>query len=167
MFHVCVCYAVLSVPWSLVITCWEKDDLLALLCVVFSCVLTLSNIILIHIRLRVRLVSLIMFKPSSNFDKLGVFHAIKHLCVLIHIGTKDEVGAPFNRFKPFSIFFNWPFKGGASFVDHFYLCFVSVFVILSCLFLTSLWSPAGKGLTSWLSCVLCFPVFLSLSHMVS
>ena len=36
-----------------------------------------------------------------------------------------------------------------------------VFAMLSCL------SPNGKGLTSWLSCVLCFLVFLSLSHMVS
>ena len=42
-----------------------------------------------------------------------------------------------------------------------------VFIILSCLFLAALWSPAGKGLTSWLSCVWCFLVFLSLSHMVS
>ena len=33
-----LCYAVLSVPCNLVITCWEKADLLALLCVVFSCV---------------------------------------------------------------------------------------------------------------------------------
>ena len=30
---------------------------------------------------------------------------------------------------------------------------VFVFVILSCLFLATLWSPAGKGLTSWLSCM--------------
>ena len=29
-----------------------------------------------------------------------------------------------------------------------YLCLV--FVMLSCLFITALWSPAGKGLTSWL-----------------
>ena len=34
-----------------------------------------------------------------------------------------------------------------------------VFVMLSCLFLAALWSPAGKGLTSLLSCVLCFLVF--------
>ena len=34
-----------------------------------------------------------------------------------------------------------------------------IFVMLSCLFLAALWSPAGKGLTSWLSCVLCFHVF--------
>ena len=36
--HVCLCYAVLSVPCSLVITCWKRADPLALLCVVFSCV---------------------------------------------------------------------------------------------------------------------------------
>ena len=24
MFHICLCYAILSVPCSLVITCWEK-----------------------------------------------------------------------------------------------------------------------------------------------
>ena len=48
-----------------------------------------------------------------------------------------------------------------------FLFFVLVFIILSCLFLAALWSSAGKGLTSWLSCVWCFPVFLSHSHMVS
>ena len=37
MFHVYLCYAVLSVLCSLVITCWKRADLLALLCVVFSC----------------------------------------------------------------------------------------------------------------------------------
>ena len=36
VFH--VCHAVLSVPSGLVVTCWERADLLALLCVVFSCV---------------------------------------------------------------------------------------------------------------------------------
>ena len=47
-----------------------------------------------------------------------------------------------------------PFKlqGGAPTVDPFcYLCFVFVFVILSCLFHAVLWPPAGKGLTSWFS----------------
>ena len=37
-FHVCLCYAVLSNPCSFVITCWVRADLLALLCVAFSCV---------------------------------------------------------------------------------------------------------------------------------
>ena len=61
--------------------------------------------------------------------------------------------------------FNWPFQGGASFVDQFcYLCFV--FVLFSCLFIAALWLPPGKGLTSWLSCMWCFIVFWSLSHVV-
>ena len=34
-------------------------------------------------------------------------------------------------------------------------CFIFIFVVLACLFLAVLWSPAGKGLTSWLSCVWC------------
>ena len=38
LFHVCLRYAVLSVPCSLLITCWERADPLALLCVVLSCV---------------------------------------------------------------------------------------------------------------------------------
>ena len=47
-------------------------------------------------------------------------------------------------------------------MDHLhYLCFV--FVMLSRLFIAVLGSPAGKGLTSWLT----FVMFLSLSHVVS
>ena len=38
MFHVCLCYAVLSAPCSLAFTCWERADNLGLLCVMFSCV---------------------------------------------------------------------------------------------------------------------------------
>ena len=41
MFH--VCYAFLSVQCSLVVTCWERANLLALLCVVFCCDLSLSR----------------------------------------------------------------------------------------------------------------------------
>ena len=35
MFHVCLCYAILSVPCIHVVTCWERTDLLAILCVNF------------------------------------------------------------------------------------------------------------------------------------
>ena len=35
MFHICLYYVVLSVPCSLVITCWERAGLFALLCVMF------------------------------------------------------------------------------------------------------------------------------------
>ena len=40
-------------------------------------------------------------------------------------------------------------------------------VILPCLFLAALWSPAGKELISWLSFMCCYLVFSSLSNMVS
>ena len=50
-------------------------------------------------------------------------------------------------------------------MDHLcYLCLV--FAILSCLFIAALWSPEGKGLTSWLLFVM-FIVILLLSHLVS
>ena len=43
-------------------------------------------------------------------------------------------------------------------MDHF--CHLSlVFVMLSCLFIATLWSPAGKGLTSWLLFVMFICVF--------
>ena len=56
---------------------------------------------------------------------------------------------PLNRVKPFSnIFFTDRSK-----VDH--LCyFYLVFAMLSRLFIAALRSPAGKGLTSWLSFVM-------------
>ena len=68
--------------------------------------------------------------------------------------------APLNRFKPSSKIFYWPFKGGTSFVD--ILCFCSVLCLVY-LCARLLWSPAGKGLTSWLSFVVS-TVSLSLSH---
>ena len=38
-------------------------------------------------------------------------------------------------------------------MDHlFYLCLL--FAMLSCLYIAALWSPAGKGLTSWFSFVM-------------
>ena len=52
------------------------------------------------------------------------------------------------------------FSKGTSFVDHFcYLCLV--FVMFSCQFNAALWSPAGKGLTSWLLFVMFNCVFVS------
>ena len=53
---------------------------------------------------------------------------------------------PLDKFRPSS----------ASFVNHICnLCFMFIFSMLSCLFLAALWPPAGKGLTSWLSFMLC------------
>ena len=51
-----------------------------------------------------------------------------YLCVLIHIWTKGEVGAPLNRFKPSSkIFFTDRSQAVLLFLPHLcYLCFVFV-----------------------------------------
>ena len=44
-------------------------------------------------------------------------------------------------------------------MDHLcYLCIV--FVMLSRLFIAALWSPEGKGLTSWLMFVMCIKILL-------
>ena len=42
-----------------------------------------------------------------------------------------------------------------------------VCVVPSCLFRVALWSPAGKGLTSWLLCLLCFVTFPNVSWSTS
>ena len=84
----------------------------------------------------------------------GSFTQTKYLCVLIHIWIKGEVGASWNRFKPSSKMFYWPFQGGTSFVDLLCLCSVLCLLWLCArLFICALWSPAGKLLTSWLSFV--------------
>ena len=36
MLRVCFCHTVLSFPCNLEVTCWERADLLVLLCVMFS-----------------------------------------------------------------------------------------------------------------------------------
>ena len=67
-----------------------------------------------------------------------------------------------NLFKPSSKIFNCLFEGSTSFVD--LLCFCSVLCLLcfcACLFICALWSPAGKGLTSWLSFVVSYCEFVT------
>ena len=50
-------------------------------------------------------------------------------------------------------------------MDHYsYLCLA--FVMLLRLYIAALWSPAGKGLTSWLMFVM-FNCVLSLYHVVA
>ena len=68
MLHVCHYYAVFSVSFRLVVACGGKDDLLALLCVVFSFVFCHFPIcVLIRKKLGIRLVAKNLFKPSSIF----------------------------------------------------------------------------------------------------
>ena len=83
------------------------------------------------------------------------------ICVLSHISTKIEVCTVGH-----ALALQYCFTGRSK-VNFSYLCLMFVLIMLSCLFLLTLLSPAGKGLTSWLSCVWCVLVLLSLSHMVS
>ena len=49
MLHVGVCFAVVTVPYSLVVTCWEGADLLAVVIVVFF---SLYQMCPVHIRFK-------------------------------------------------------------------------------------------------------------------
>ena len=82
------------------------------------------------------------------------FMQTKHLCVLIHIWTKGEVGAPLNWFKPSSKIFLFTVPRRCFFCGSFML-FLSCFVMLS---RTSVcWChvvTCWEGLTSYLSFVM-------------
>ena len=84
----------------------------------------------------------------------------KHLCGLIHIWAKGEVGAPWIGLSPPVKYFYWPVQGGAL----LWIVCVNYVVCLSSF--RALWSPEGKGVTSWLLFVM-FIVNLLLSHSVS
>ena len=76
----------------------------------------------------------------------------KHLCVFIHIiRSKAEIGTVKLVLSPPVIFLvtvpRQYFLKDSSFLSVF------GFVILLCLFLAALWSPVGKGLAYWLSCM--------------
>ena len=89
----------------------------------------------------------------------------KSLIVLIHIRLKSEAGTVKHVLASSDFF-----------TDHYkvvillwilFVIYVSFSSLLYCLCLTAFWLFAGKRLTSWHSCVRCFFVFLSLSHIVS
>ena len=94
----------------------------------------------------------------------GSFMRTKHVFVFIHIRNKDSAGTITSLSPPVK-YFLLAVPRRCFFVNGFcYLCFV--FIMLFYLFIAALWSPAGKGLTSSLSCVWCFLLFLSLSHVL-
>ena len=72
--------------------------------------------------------------------------------------------APLNRFKPSSKIFFSDRSKAVLLLWIFYICSVLCLLCLCVrLFICALWSPAGKGLTSWLLFVVS-SVSLSLSH---
>ena len=72
------------------------------------------------------------------------------LCVLVHVRTKGEVGAPWNGF----IHSIKSFTDRSKAVLLLWIMNVISVLVLLCfharLFIDALWSPAGKGLTTWL-----------------
>ena len=78
------------------------------------------------------------------------------------ISSCETLSATFKPVKPSSNIFNLPFQGGASFVDLLFFSVLCLLCLCALLFICALLSPAGKGLTSWLSLVV--SVSLSLSH---
>ena len=99
-------------------------------------------------------------------DKFGIFHANQIYVSWSTLELRVRL-VSLNMFKPPSnALLTVPRR--CFFFGSFLLFMLHVVVaMLSFLFLAALWSLAGKGLTSWLSCVLCFLLFLPLSHMVS
>ena len=74
----------------------------------------------------------------------------KYLCVLIHILIKDEVGAVNLLSPPIKYFTD---RSKVELLLWIFYKFFSVFCLLCLcehLFICALWSPAGKGMTSWL-----------------
>ena len=71
VLHFCLCYAVLSVPCSLVVTCWERAALLALLFVLLSCVF-------------------VTFPYGVPGQVLYLIVSIPDLCLLLYLGSRLE-----------------------------------------------------------------------------
>ena len=72
------------------------------------------------------------------------------LILTLYIVTLRVRLAPWNRFKPSSKIFFRPFQGGTSSVDPLFFSVLCLLCLCARLFICALWSPAWKGLTSWL-----------------
>ena len=89
------------------------------------------------------------------FALLLTFMQTKHLNILIHIWTKGEVGALWNRFKPSSKkFTDRPKVVLLLWIINMLFLSCSCYAFVRVCFINPSWSPARKGLTSWLSFVM-------------
>ena len=129
----------------------------------YSVLFTVESLSLLYLLV----ISWFICSRRGCIDKLGVFHANQiSMCLDPHLnwgwGWRRETSL-----SPPVKYFYWLFQGGTSFVD--LLCFFSILCLLCLcarLIIRALWSPYGKGLTSWLSFVV-FTVSLSLSDWYS
>ena len=79
--------------------------------------------------------------PGKNFRQILYLPEIS--CHLKVLGLSPPVK-----------YFYWLFQDGASFVDHLCYFFLVSLCFHARLFIDALWSPAGKGTSSWLSFVM-------------
>ena len=94
-------------------------------------------------------------------DKLGVFHANQTSVSWSTPELRVRL-VPLNSFRPSSKIFYWPFQGRTFIVDFFmFFSFLCLLWLCALLFICALWSPAGKGLTSWLSFVVSYFEFVT------
>ena len=115
----------------------------------YSVLFTVESLSLLY------LIFISWFICSSRWciNKFGVFYAKKHLCVLIHIWTKGEVGALWNRIKSSTNIFlltvpRWCFFCGALMLSLSCFCcaFVRVCLLMSCGHLLGKGWPLGSRL---------------------
>ena len=78
----------------------------------------------------------------------------RHQCVLVRVWAGVGVCAALNRFKPSSGVFLLTVPGQCFFCRSLVLFLSFLLCVHARLFVDALWSPAGKGLTSWLSFVM-------------
>ena len=101
-----------------------------------------------YVTFSVKSLKFVQKTSHSSFQSISVMmydswaHVVGDIVIFIFVNTE------------LTTMNHWPFEGGTSFVD--LLCFCSVLCLLRLcarLFICALRSPAGKGLTSWLSFV--------------
>ena len=103
MFHVCLYCTVLSVSGNLVITCWERTNLLVLLCVMLPYLYAtfpygVSGQVWYMILLILDLCLLFFHFMSMVSYHTSVYWALmrtKHICVILHIRNEVKIATVF------------------------------------------------------------------------
>ena len=137
-FLSCFCYAfVIVCLYVLYGPCWERADLLALVCGVYCEFVTFP--LVSWVRRGTWLFRFLIFAPLLTLYRETSLNPTVKLFLLT---------------VPRQSFFCGSFL---------FFIFRICHAMLSCLFIVAMWSPVGKGLGSWLSCMSCFSVFFSRS----
>ena len=135
----CLSYDVIDLCHALCCCCFHYSSIVDLLD--FFCSCTVESMSLFYLLLYIDLYVL----GNDASISWGSFVRTKHLCGLI-----SEL-VPFNMFKPSCDFLLTAtrryFFCGTFLLFMYHVCLI----ILWCMFLAALWSPAGKGLAAWIS----------------